>query len=374
MSDAMREGLRTIVGQTAGPADACRQLARCAGPLIAFLAVALGATASLAQDRSKELVIVTSGGTFERAMKKHFYDPFTAATGVVVRPVSASYAEQWAKARAMSQAGQTVWDIVTVGIGEDAAHRDLLLKLDCAGMPNMASDAIDGACRDYSVLRTIGGTVLAYNTGSFPKDRAPSSWKDFWDTKAFPGPRAVPNYGAPYVPLALALVADGVPVGEVRNSKLDIARAFRKLDAIKSEVAIWWKTGDQSQQTFRNGDAVLSMMWSGRALQLQKSGQPIEIVWNGASAELSSWGVLKNAPNRAAAVQFLNFFVTRPEAHAAFSEEVVWDTVNREALRRAYGSVEAFMRRLDNMVVYDAAWLAENRDTITTKWNEWISR
>lgn len=371
----MREIIRSFITRMSGAFGL--QLLKSASRtgLAAILVVlAFGATASIAQDRSKELVIVTSGGSFERAMKKHFYDPFTAATGIAIRPVSASYAEQWAKSRAMSQAGQTDWDIVTVGVGEDASHRDLLLKLDCASMPNMASDAIPGTCRDYTILRTIGGTILAYNTNNFPKDRAPTGWKDFWSAKAFPGPRAMPNYGAPYVPLALALVADGMPVSEVRNSKLDLTRAFRSLDAIKPDVAIWWKTGDQSQQTFRNGDAVMSMMWSGRALQLQQAGQPIELVWDGASAEMSSWGILRNAPNKTAAVQFLNFFVTRPDAHMGFSEEVFWDTANREAAQKAHGSVDAFMRRLDNMVLYDAEWLAANRDSITTQWNEWISR
>lgn len=350
---------------------------RAAGRSISSAALALAlcwAPVCLAQDRSKELVIVTSGGSFERAMKKHFYDPFTAATGIKIKPVSASYAEQWAKSRAMDQTGRTEWDIVTVGVGEDASHRDLLLKLDCGSMPNMTTDAIPNTCRDYTVLRTFGGTVLAYDAKRFPKDRAPRGWKDFWDVKSFPGPRAMPNYGAPYVPLALALIADGVPVRDVRNSKLDIDRAFRKLDGIKPDVSIWWKTGDQSQQAVRNGDAVLSMMWSGRALQLKKEGQPIELVWDGASAEVSSWGILRNAPNKQAAVEFLNFFVTRPEAHLGFSEEVFWDTANREAIRRTYGTVETFMQRLDNMVLYDSDWLAANRDRLTARWNEWISR
>lgn len=337
-------------------------------------ALCAGTAQGRAQDQAKELVIVASGGSFERALRKNFYDAFTAATGIKVRAVAANYSEQWAKSRAMAQSGQTDWDIVTVGIGDDVANRELLLKLDCAAMPNMATAAIPDTCRDTTVLRTIGGTVLAYNTDSFPKDKAPRSWSDFWDVKAFPGPRAIPNYGAPYVPLAIALIADGVPLESVRGAPLDLARAYKKLDAIKPHVGVWWKTGDQSQQSFRNGDVVMSMMWSGRALELKKAGVPIEIVWNDGSAEMSQWGVLKNAPHRDAAIQFLNFFVTRPDAHLAFSGEVFWDTVNREALQKNYGSSDVFLKRLTNLVIYDNAWLATNRDQLTSRWNEWISR
>lgn len=340
---------------------------------IALAAVLCGSTIP-GQAQDKELVIVASGGSFERALRKNFYDAFTATTGIKVRAVAANYSEQWAKARAMAQSGQTEWDIVTVGVGEDVSNRELLLQLDCKAMPNMATDAIPNACRDYTVLRTIGGTVLAYNTHSFPKDKAPRSWKDFWDVKAFPGPRALPNYGAPYIPLALALLADDVPLSGVRNAPLDLGRAFTKLDAIKPNVTVWWKTGDQSQQSFRSGEIVLSMMWSGRVLQLRKEGVPIDIVWDGASAELSQWGVLKNAPNKEAAIQFLNFFATRPEAHLAFSEEVFWDTINSAALQKSYGSVDVFLKRLDSLVLYDNTWLAANRASLTTRWNEWISR
>jgi mannopine transport system substrate-binding protein len=336
--------------------------------------VALGTRTSQAQGQTDELVIVTSGGSFEQAMRKNFYDAFTAETHIKVKAVSASYAEQWAKARAMAQSGQTAWDIVTVGVGEEASNRELLQKMDCAAMPKMATDAIPKTCRDYTVLRTIGGTVLAFNTEAFPQDRAPRSWADFWDAKKFPGPRALPNYGAPYIPMALALVADGVDIKDVTDAPIDISRALRKLDDIKADAAVWWKTGDQSQQALRNGDVLLSMMWSGRALQLQKAGQPIGIVWNGASVESSSWGVLKDAPNKTAAIKFLNFFVTRPEAHLAFSKEVFWDTPNRDAIQKTYGSLATFTQRFDRMITYDSAWLAANRESMSARWNEWLSR
>jgi mannopine transport system substrate-binding protein len=337
------------------------------------VALALFIAAPVRAEDENELVVVTSGGTFEKALQKNFYEAFTEQTGIKIRAVSASYAEQWAKARAMAESGQAEWDIVTVGIGEDAANADLLDKLDCDGMPSVRANAIDGACREYTLLRTIGGTVLAYKADEY-KNKSPAGWADFWDTKAFPGPRAMPNYGAPYVPIAIALRAEGVPLDEVRDRPLDIDRGLAKLDQIKPDVAIWWKTGDQSQQAFRNGDVTMAMMWSGRALQLKEAGEPIDVVWDSASAELSSWGILKSARHKKAAKAFLEFFVTRPEAHLAFSSQVYWDTVNRAALEKTYGSAEIFTQRLQNMIVYDSTRLSQKRAEITMRWNEWISR
>lgn len=65
---------------------------------------------------------------------------------------------------------------------------------------------------------------------------------------------------------------------------------------------------------------------------------------------------------------------TFPEAHLAFSSQVYWDTVNRAALEKTYGSAETFMQRLQNMIVYDSTWLSQKRAEITTRWNDWISR
>ena len=43
----------------------------------------------------------------------------------------------------------------------------------------------------------------------------------------------------------LALLADGVAPSKL--FPLDLDRAFHKLDQIKPNVAVWWKTGDQSK-------------------------------------------------------------------------------------------------------------------------------
>ena len=44
------------------------------------------------------------------------------------------------------------------------------------------------------------------------------------------------------------------------------------------------------------------------------------------------WAILRDAPNKDAAYEVLNHFMTNPEAHFAFSGDLVYDTSNRLAL------------------------------------------
>ena len=146
----------------------------------------------------------------------------------------------------------------------------------------------------------------------------PGSWADFWDVKTFPGPRSLPNHGTPWVVLAAALLADGLTVRDL-HPPLDFDRAFKKLDAIKPQVTVWWKSGDQSLQLMRGGDVAMMMIYSGPALRGQSQGAPIGMTWNQAVMGSGRWTILKNAPNQKAAMTFLDYFLSRPEAHAAFT-------------------------------------------------------
>ena len=60
-----------------------------------------------------ELVIVGWGGAHEESLKKAVYDPFTAATGIKIKQVSAT--NQLALLKAQVQNNSPEWDIVQPG-------------------------------------------------------------------------------------------------------------------------------------------------------------------------------------------------------------------------------------------------------------------
>lgn len=332
-----------------------------------------GARLSSGADLEKELVIVATGGTFEAGLKKWFYEPFEKATGVKVISVTANSLDQFTKLRAMLQTGYVEYDIVSGGPASAYQFRDTIVNIDCARLTNL-SQALPGSCDRYMLLRTFGGGVIAYNTRAFPGG-GPQSYADFWDVKRFPGPRAINNSGSPQWVLAMALLADGVPPD--RLFPMDLDRAFRKMDEIKPHVRVWWKSGDQSQQILRDGEVVMSFMWSGRANTLRSQGLPIEVVWSQAIKDYATWSIARHAPHPNAAYAFLNFFLGNPRAHVEFGKQIGGDTSNAEAVklippadRPRYGSTY-----WDKMIDVDGnAWVQENRAMIVERWNAWLAQ
>lgn len=334
-----------------------------------------GSPAIGGQALEKELVILTGGGAFELAFRRHFYEPFTRSTGVRIIPVAAPFNDQWAKIRADTEARNVQWDIVDTGPVVPPEKQPYLRDLgDCGELPHVVANGVQGACARYNVLRTIGGAVLAYDTTKFAGER-PQSWADFWDIRRFPGPRALSLRETIYV-LMVALYADAVPPDRI--FPLDVDRALRKLDAIKPHVAVYWTSGDHSQQLWRNREVVLSMLYSGRAVGLQKEGLPVGIVWKGAPKDIGGWGILKDAPHPNAAMAFLDFFYTNPGAHLRFAEEINYDTGMAATLGRLPEARRLeramFPANWTNMLMQDVNWVERNQARVLERWNAWLAR
>jgi mannopine transport system substrate-binding protein len=343
---------------------------------LAALGFLISASTSLATEKEK-LVIVTSGGAYLKAMQKHFYEPFTAATGIEVIAVPSGYGDTFPKVKAMSDTGKTEWDIVSPPVDDMYANRQYLEDLgDCSTVPNAIERGIDGTCQQYGVLVDVGGVVMAYDARAFEgQAEKPSSWSDFFDTEKFEGARSMPDIGAPWWNVMVALGADGVE--REKLFPLDIDRGLKKLDTIKDDI-VWWTSGDQSQQLLRSQEVAMSFMYSGRALTLKKEGLPLEIVWPGSVRDTAVWSVLKDAPNKEAALKFLNFYFTNPENHAAYTAE----TNNNSSSKEAIDLLPAADRSLqpvapenwNTFVTVDNAWVEQNKAALGEAWSGWISQ
>jgi mannopine transport system substrate-binding protein len=322
---------------------------------------------------NEELTIVATGGSFGKALREFFYDPFTKETGIKIKDVSATGGQTWAQLKAMQQTGRKEWDIITAYPEDLVGNADLLEPFECKKLPNYADQAVDGACEPNGLLRTAGGVAITYDLNKY-KD-GPKSWADFWDVKTFPGPRSLPNTGAPWWVLMAALMADGVLHDKL--FPLDLDRAFKKLDELRPNVTVWWKTGDQSQQMFRSGEVSMGMIWTGRAFAMIDEKMPLRVVWNGAVSNFADWAIVKDTPNKEAALKFLNFYLSRPEAHLPFSEQVNYDTSNRTALTKL--SVDERERRMTSpenwskIAIVNAEWVAKNHTAVLERWNRWLA-
>ncbi len=337
-------------------------------------AAALFAMASPALANDGELVVVATGGAFEEALEQYFYPGFEEASGVDIVHVSSSLRDAYARVHAMTEVGNVEWDVVSAVESTLLAERDVLEPLDCSRIPNAAAFGVDGTCGEYGLLRTIGGAVIAYNTETFP-DNPPITWEAFWDVDQYPGTRCLPE-GRPEWVYPAALLADGVAPEDVYP--LDFERAEAKIAEIVPHVTAWWPNNNDSQNTLRNGECDVSLVLSGRAIQVINQDFPIAISWQQHMPVIGYWAILRDAPNKDAAYAFLDHFMTNPEAHLAFSRDLVYDTSNRMALDLVTAE-EMPLRSLapENIaqqIPVDFAFLADNLPDMRTRYRDVISR
>ena len=347
--------------------------------LAGALALLAGPAASYAEDSGK-LIVAATGGGYQEIMKKNAFDPFSEETGIEVIFVSGALGERWAKIQAMTDAGNFEWDMMEAGSSDVfAPKRQAYLEdlgEDCAKVPKAESDGAPGTCHRFGILPGFGATLLTANKDAFEGGKVPSNWEEFWDVEAFPGPRALQNFGTPWRVLVGALAADGVPKDAL--FPLDLDRAFKKLDEIRPHVAVWWSTGDQIQRAFREGEVVAGLIWGTRLGFLQEEGIPLVRIWDGATLNAAHWVVFKDGPNKANAIKFLNWYFDHPEAQYGFTSAGNMSASTTSALK--YFSPEdqvnqpTYPDNVGGIIPIDYAWLIEHEEEMLERWNTWLAQ
>ncbi|VTU14975.1 spermidine/putrescine ABC transporter periplasmic substrate-binding protein [Variovorax sp. SRS16] len=231
--------------------------------------------------------------------------------------------------KANVSSGRTTWDLVDMGFSrcEQAAAGGLLEKLDYKVIH------AGGLNPDYVRPDYVGvfsfSYGIAYNTRKYAQP--PTGWKDFWDVKRFPGKRALFNQG-PYV-LEAALMADGVAPADVYrilSTPAGVDRAFKKLEEIKPDVAVWWNSSGQAMQLIRDGEVDMIMLANGRAGALMDDGAKVGFSFDQALLEIECLMVPKGAPNAASAMQLINAALD-PQAQARAAMIVEYGPTNLKA-------------------------------------------
>ena len=124
--------------------------------------------------------------------------------------------------------------------------------------------ALRGYAWDYGVTVIFYGYAFMYDTKKFG-DNPPTTWKDFFDTKTYPGKRSLYKWanGA----IEGALLADGVKKKKVYPC--DVPRAIEKIKSIKSD-SIYWGGGAAAQKMITDGEVSMGMVWLNRARHVER--------------------------------------------------------------------------------------------------------
>ncbi|KFE36610.1 ABC transporter substrate-binding protein [Thioclava atlantica] len=271
----------------------------------------VGLTAAAAQ--AEEVTVLSWGGAYEKSQVEAYNKPFAEKTGITVNMEAADNPATPIKAQV--EAGNVSIDVADVEKSDAVRLCDegLLEPIDpatdlAAGADGSAAtdDFIDGALTDCGVANIVWSTVMAYNTDKVKG--SPASIADFFDTEKFPGKRGLRKSAK--ATLEMALMADGVPAGDVYkvlSTPEGVDRAFKKLDTIKNDI-VWWDAGAQPPQLLADGEVVMTTAYNGRIFNAEVAeGQPFKIVWDGQVLDFDFFVIPKGAPHMDAAKAYLKF-------------------------------------------------------------------
>lgn len=335
--------------------------------LVGFSAIVLASSVALADS----LTVATWGGSYTQKQRSAMMEPYTKKTGTVVR--DAVYTGGLGQIRAMVEARNTIWDVITLGSPEtiNACAEGAIVELDKSKLTH-AADFPPGGITPCGIGSVGWSLVLAYNsklTGEQPK-----SWADFWDLKTYPGKRALRRQ--PKATLEIALLADGVAredVYKVMRTPAGIDRAFRKLDEIKSSIQ-WWEAGAQPSDWLSSGNVVMSTSFIGRILEARAEGAPLGYGWQDAFYTIDYWTIVSGGKNIERAYEFINF-ATSPEAQAAFSAIQPVAPVNGKSVGLLAPDRIPMMpvgKNLEQNVRYDEQFWNDNLETLNERFNAWL--
>jgi len=264
---------------------------------------ALPGSRALAQGRP--FTFCSFGGALSATEKTAFMDPASKKFAAEIANVSPT---NYAKIKAMVEAKAVEWDLVDVGGQFIYQGRDqgLVEKMDFSIIDVSKLDK--AWVTDYGVFTSTGATLIAYNTKSFGS-KAPTSWKDFWNVRDFPGPRSL--YGRFYYNYEAALMAAGVPRNQIYPATDDkVKLAFDKLREIKPNVKVWWTAGAQPVQLLSSGEVTMASAWSGRVLDVMKENAPVALTYKDAVAWGNAFIIPKGSPYRELAMKIINYAIT----------------------------------------------------------------
>ncbi|MEM7257686.1 MAG: ABC transporter substrate-binding protein [Pseudomonadota bacterium] len=352
------------------------------------LAAALAASVGAA-NAADTITIVSWGGAYTKSQVEAYHKPWIAQTGNFV--VSEDYNGGLAEVKAQVEAGNVKWDLVDVELSDAVRGCDegLLEEMDINNMPDgddgtpAAEDFLPGTYTDCAIGTIVWSTIYAYDASKM--DNAPSSIADFFDVDNFPGKRGIRKN--PKANLEMALMADGVPAGEVYevlSTEEGVERAFAKMDSIKDHV-VWWEAGAQPPQLLADGEVAMTTAYNGRIFNAVASeDKPFEIVWDGQVWDLDLWVMPKGAPNKEAAMDFVKFS-TDTKRLAAQASWISYGPVRKSSsplVASFHNKPELDMgpqmptaaNNMKNALQNDFEFWADNQDQLNEQFNAWLAK
>jgi putative spermidine/putrescine transport system substrate-binding protein len=337
---------------------------------------ALGAPLVLVSRKSaaqgKRIVIRDPGGPFTVAFAEAYYKPFREATGIEAVGVASAH-EPTSQIKSMVDTKTYTWDMALLSQAASdqlIKEGDYLEKIGLDSLPGVQE--IRPEFRDpYNYGNDVYTAVLGYRTDVFKGKKAPGSWKDLWDVSGVPGRRSIRKH--PFDTIEEALLADGVPSDKLYP--LDIDRAFKSLDRIKKDVAVWWTGGAQATQMIKTGEVDMVPTWNARIQAAIDDGAPAAIAWEQGLWAVEGWSILKGTPNGELCRKFVEF-AADPKRQAAYTRHLSYGPTNPGAYKfvdpKRAPVLPTHPDNYAKTIKVDYKFWGSNKDKVTERFNAWL--
>ncbi len=356
------------------------------------LASAILAASVTSAQAETEMVVVSWGGAYTKSQTEAYHKPYMKNNPGIKIVNDDSSSEATAKLRAQAEAGKVTWDVVDVvpdaaialcdeGLAMEIDHDKMLAAAPDGTLPSVDfGDAIISPC---FVPQIIYSTTIGFRTDKVGAV-APSTISDVFDTKKYPGKRALQKN--PAGNMEWALIADGVPSADVYKmlaTEEGVARAFKKLDTIKKDV-VWWTKGAQPGQLLADGEVVMASAYNGRLFAaIEENKQPVGMMWDAQVFELDGWIIPTDAPNKEEALKYLKF-ATDTQRLADQSKYISYGPARKSsaALVGKHATLGIDMAphmptapaNAKNVLFKDVNFWADNQDELAEKFEAWLAK
>ncbi len=315
--------------------------------------------------KDQNAVIVHFGGSVGNAVEQAFGNPVAKATGM---KITYDAPTDYAKLQTQVETGNVSWTVLEADPWWALQQCGKLLSPIPASV--RTAEKIDpkyaaGAC-------SVPGGTWSFNVAYDPKFAAdpPTGWADFFNTKKYPGKRALWGSYAVNGALEGALLADGVAPDKLYP--LDLDRAIKKLDTIKSDTT-FFDTTAQVEQLMQNRQITMAIT-AGNQAGFSGGFNP---VWN---QSLESWDayIVPKGANLTAATPILKNILTA-SAQTKFTSLIPFGGTLKTPLPPPTGVSKQFASwssvlpaHREGAIPLDQEYYAKNYDTVNSRWTSFV--
>ncbi len=291
------------------------------------------------------VVAVSWGGAYTESQKLGYGDPTAKKLGITIDWVD--YSGGLSEIKAQKEAGKITWDIIDVFAFDtiNGCDEGIFVEFDFDKDFPAAPDGTPASEDFFAPMPSkcaVGNILYSWNY-AYNKNNVkgtPKTIKDFFNTKKFPGKRAI--YKSALTNLEIALAADGIKPGkggakiyEALETEKGVERAMNKIKALCTDPqggCVFWSAGAQPPELLMSGEVVMATGWNGRFFNaIVGEGAPLVQVWDGQGLDYEYFALVKGGPNEADAKKALAM-MTNTEMLAGSAKYIAYAPYRKSSL------------------------------------------